>query len=304
MLLIWRELLFNKNKPMKTYNRRDFLKTSMIAGAGVMLLPSCISEDRLLTGIQLYTLRDIMNEDPESTLEKVEEIGYQEVELAGYRDGAFYGFTPERFKQLLQDAGLKPVSGHYQTGLTSPETKGTMTNQWEQAIEDAEKLGQQYMVLAYLHDDERKSIEDYYRLTEMINKKAEQAKQAGIQFAYHNHAFEMEELDGEIPYDVLLKETDPELVKMELDIYWTKRAGYDPVELFQKHKGRFPLWHVKDMDQQGDFTEVGTGTIDYERIFNHKQEAGLKHFFVEQDSIKGDKWESVITSYKNIQKVI
>ncbi|MGK7391659.1 MAG: TIM barrel protein [Candidatus Cyclobacteriaceae bacterium M2_1C_046] len=289
---------------MKRFNRRDFLKSSILAGAGAMLLPSCVSEDRMLTGIQLYTLRDLMQENPETTLEKIQEIGYREVELAGYSDGKFYGRSPGEFKQLLQDAGLVPVSGHYQTGQTFPEVRGTMVNNWEQAVEDAQAIGQEYMVLAYLHDGERKSIDDYYRLTRLINEKAEVCKNAGLQFAYHNHAFELEELDGELPYDVLLTETDPDLVKMELDIYWTVKAGFDPVELFEKDPDRYVLWHVKGMDEQGDFTEVGTGTIDYQRIFNHEDMAGLKHFFIEQDQIKGDKWESVITSYKNVQKFI
>lgn len=289
---------------MENYNRRDFLKNSILAGAGAMLLPSCVSEDRQLTGIQLYTLRDFMNQNPEDTLEKVASIGYQEVELAGYSDGKFYGRAPADFKQLLVKPGLKPISGHYQTGITNPEDKGTMINDWDQAVEDAHEIGQQYMVLAYLHNEERKSIEDYYQLTELINKSAEKCKEAGIQFAYHNHDFELEELNGELPYDIFLKETDPDLVKMELDIYWTVKAGVDPVELFKKDRGRYVLWHVKDMDEQGNFTAVGTGTIDYKSIFNKEDMAGLKHFFVEQDQIKGDKWESVITSYKNIQKII
>lgn len=289
---------------MKNYNRRDFLKSSLVAAAGTILLPSCISNDRMVAGFQLYTLRDLMKEKPEDTLEKIGEIGYQELELAGYNDGKFYGQEPKVFKQMAQDAGLKIVSGHYQTGKTDPQTKGTLSNGWEKAIDDAAAVDQQYMVLAYLHEAERKTIDDYYHLTEIINKKAEQCKEAGIQFAYHNHAFELEELDGEIPYDVLLKETDPDMVKMELDIYWTVKAGYDPKEMFKKYGDRFILWHVKDMDDQGDFTEVGTGNIDYKRIFAHKNAAGLKHFFIEQDEINGDKWESVITSYKNVQKVI
>lgn len=289
---------------MQNYNRRDFLKTTIVAGAGAFLLPSCVSEERTLTGIQLYTLREQMNNNPQDTLEKVRAIGYREVEAADYSDGKFYNLTPSEFKQALDDAGLNLVSGHYQTGKAFPDQKGTMVNGWEKAVEDAAEVDQKYMVLGYLHEAERRSIDDYYQQAELINKSAEVCKENNIQFAYHNHAFEFETLDGQLPYDVLLSETDEDLVKMELDLFWTEKAGIDPITLFKENSGRFPLWHVKDMNESGNFTEVGTGSIDYNEIFRYKDTAGMKHFFIEQDQIAGDKWESVTTSYKNVQKLI
>lgn len=289
---------------MKNYNRRHFLKTTVIAGTGALFLPSCSSENRTLTGIQLYTLRDHMNENPQDTLEKVRAIGYREVEAAGYNNGKFYDLSPSAFKQALDDAGLKLISGHYQTGKNSPDRQGTMVNGWEKAVEDAAAVGQEYMVLAYLHNSERKSIDDYRQVAELMNKSAEVCKRYDIQFAYHNHAFEFKTLDGLVPYDILLAETDQDLVKMELDLFWTAKAGIDPVLLFKENPQRFPLWHVKDMNQSGNFTEVGTGTINYNEIFRYKGSAGMEHFFIEQDQIEGDKWESVTTSYSNIQKVI
>src|SRR5699024_53353 len=117
----------------------------------------------------------------------------------------------------------------------------------------------------------------------------------GIQFCYHNHAFEFEELEGQVPYDILLKETDEDLVKMEMDIYWVTRANYDPITLIKENPGRFPLWHVKDMDhsEEKSFTEVGNGVIEWPEVFAHAKESGLKHFFVEQDSTPGDPFASI-----------
>jgi sugar phosphate isomerase/epimerase len=289
---------------MQDYKRRNFLKTSVIAGAGAFLLPSCISESRTLTGIQLYTLRDFMNKNPQDTLEKVRAIGYREVEAAGYNSGRFYNLSPSAFKQALDDAGLRLVSGHYQTGKTSPNQQGTMVNGWEKAVEDAAAVDQKYMVLSYLHEPERKSLDDYYQVTELMNKSAEVCREYDIQFAYHNHAFEFETLDGQLPYDILLSETDENLVKMELDLFWTEKAGIDPISLFKENPGRFPLWHVKDMNENGNFTEVGTGNINFNEIFRYKGTTGMEHFFIEQDQIEGDKWESITTSYSNIQKLI
>lgn len=271
---------------------------------GAFLIPSCSSENRTLTGIQLYTVRDNMNENPEDTLEKIRAIGYRKIEAAGYSDGHFYNLSPSAFKQALDDAGLSLISGHYQTGRNSPNQQGTMMNGWEKAVEDAAAVEQEYMVLSYLHDTERRSIDDYYKVTELMNKSAEVCKEYNIQLAYHNHAFEFETLDGQVPYNIILAETDEDLVKMELDLFWTEKAGVDPISLFKENARRFPLWHVKDMDESGNFTEVGTGTINYNEIFRYKRTAGMKHFFIEQDQIEGDKWESITTSYSNIQKII
>ncbi|ELR73751.1 sugar phosphate isomerase/epimerase [Fulvivirga imtechensis AK7] len=258
---------------------------------------------KMATGIQLYTLRDQMAKDPSNTIEKVASIGYKEVESAGY-NGQYYGFSAKEFKKMLNENGLKTPSGHYLTGNHAPDQQGTLINGWEQAVDDAAEVGQEYMVLAYLFDNERETLDDYKTLIALINKSAEACKSRGVQFCYHNHAFEFETIEGAVPYDLLLQETDPDLVKMELDLYWTAKANVDPVELFKESPGRYPLWHVKDMDQAGEFAAVGTGTIDFQRIFDHKEDSGLKHFFVEQDQIKGDAYETISTSYKNVNKLL
>lgn len=269
-----------------------------------MLLPSCLAQGAPPTGIQLYTLRDQMAKDVEGTLAKIASIGYKEVESAGYGERQYYGLSAKEFRKVLDAHDLKAVSGHYLSGRQTPDKQGSLINGWEQAVEDALEVGQKYMVCAYLFDTERETLEDYKQTAELLNKCGEISKKNGIQLCYHNHAFEFEELEGEVPYNILLSETDSDLLKMELDLYWTRKAGVDPLQLFGDHEGRFPLWHVKDMDDAGGFTAVGTGVIDYNQIFANREKAGLEHFFVEQDRIEGDPFENVKTSYSNLQKII
>jgi sugar phosphate isomerase/epimerase len=148
-------------------------------------------------------------------------------------------------------------------------------------------------------------MDDYKKHAQLFNQAAEVCKKSGIQFGYHNHDFEFVTLEGQTPYDFLLKETDPKLVQMELDLYWISFAGKDPVAYFKKHPGRFPLWHVKDMEKSGErsFTEVGNGSINFQRLFDAKKTAGLKHFFVEQDVSKRTPLESIEISIQNVKKL-
>jgi sugar phosphate isomerase/epimerase len=254
-------------------------------------------------GLQLYTLRTDLSKDLEGTLKKVAAIGYKEVELFGYNDGKFFGKTPKEFKAILDGLGLNPVSGHYGAGVQMKDQKGTLSNDWQRAVDDAAAIGQKYVNCAYLTDGERKSIEDYKKYVDLFNKSGEVAKKAGLQFGYHNHDFEFKKMDGQLPYD-LIASTDPNLVKLELDLYWIVKAGLDPVDLFKKYPGRFPLWHVKDMDK-GDqsFAEVGTGSIDFKKIFDARKIAGLEHFFVEQDVAKRPALEAIDISFKNVTKM-
>ena len=256
-------------------------------------------------GLQLYTLRDQLPKDLEGTLKKVAELGYTEVETFGYSDGKFFGKSAKDFRALLSSLGLKAVSGHYLTGNTMPAMKGTLKNNWEAAVADAAELGQKYMMCAFLFPDERKTADEYKRHAALFNQAAETCKKHGIQFGYHNHDFEFKTVDGQIPYDILLKETDPKAVKMELDLYWVSFAGKDPVELFKQNPGRFPLWHMKDMEKSESraFAEVGTGSIDFQRLLDNKKVAGLEHFFVEQDVCKRPPLEAIAISIQNVKKL-
>ena len=285
--------------------RQQFLKLGALATSAA-LLPSLdgMAQTPKKVGLQLYTLRDAMAKDPDGTLKKVAAIGYKEVESFGYSDGKFFGKTPKEYAAKLKELGLSAPSGHYMTGKVM-KAKGTLTDDWKRAVADAAEIGQKYMVCAYLFPPERTKLDDYKQFADLFNRSAEVCRAAGIQFAYHNHDFEFKAMDGKIPYDLLLSNTDPKLVKMELDLYWATFAGQDPVALFKKHPGRFPLWHVKDMEKSADraFAEVGTGSINFQRIFDAKKTAGMTNYFVEQDVCKRPPLESIAISYKNVGKL-
>ena len=280
--------------------RRQFIQHTAVTAAGVLTLPIMIQDLKKVgkIGVQLYTVRDAMAKDPKGTLAQVAKIGYDHVELASYQQGKIYGETAVAFKKTLDSVGLKAYSSHL--GLD------VMRGDWERALADAAALEQQYVVCPWLPESERKSMEQYKRLFELLNKCGETAKKAGLQLAYHNHDFEFFTVDGQIPMEVMLKECDADLVKIELDIYWTTKAGFDPLALFQKYPGRFHLWHVKDMDNTPNrfFTEVGNGTIDWKPIFAAAAQSGMQYFFVEQDvCVKNKPLESIAVSYKYLRKL-
>ncbi len=277
------------------------MKKSAMLASGIVFMPNLMNMVKDKVGIQLYTVRSMMGENPQATLDMLAGIGYSQVESAGYGNRQYYGMAPADFKKALKSSGLTMPSGHYTTGRVND--MGVMANNWDAAVEDAAKVGQKYMVCAYLFPEERETLDQYKELTDLLNTCGEKCRKAGIQFGYHNHDFEFQELDGKVPYELMLSETDPDLVKMELDIYWASKVNYDPVSLFQKDPGRYPLWHVKDMDNEGNFAPVGTGTIDFQRIFDAAKTAGLKHYFVEQDQINGDVKTAITTSYQTVKGI-
>jgi len=294
--------------------RKDFLNQSLWLAGGTLLFPSVtqLFQRRLpyQPGLQLYTIRDAMDKDPQKSLKRVADIGYVEMEGATYTGTKrYYGMEPEPFKKLLHDLGLTMPSNHYQLGarkINGQYPEGSILHGWEYAIEDAVKMDQDYMVCAYLPESARKSLDDYKRLAEYFNKAGESCQKAGIQFCYHNHDFEFQMIEGEIPYQLLLNSTDKDLVKMEMDMYWVIKGNHDPVALFKEYPGRFPLWHVKDMDNTSRhfFTEVGNGIIDFKKIFAHADLAGLQYFFVEQDECPGSPFDSIAQSINYLQKYI
>ena len=297
-----------KNNIMHT--RRSFLKTSTLYSAGILaapVLPSLLRAGNAAIGLQLYTVREQMAKDPGETLSKVAKIGYNSLEGATYNTGVekFYGMDAESFRSLLANNGLVMRSCHYRYGedpngatLTNGQYNGTILHDWDQAVQDADTLGLQYMVCAWLSEPERGTLDHYKKMAADFNIAGEKCRKAGIEFCYHNHDFEFVAQDGKYPYDILLSETDPKLVKMELDLYWATKAGQDPIKLFQSHPGRFPLWHLKDMDNTPEhaITEVGNGTIDFKAIFAQKKVAGMKYWFVEQDHCPGSPFESIAKS--------
>jgi len=291
-------------------SRRSFIQSTSAFTAAVILSPSLLEDFRKKSyiGLQLYTVRDAMQKDAAGTLAKVAAIGYNSVEAATYTGTEkFYGLGAKDFAALLKQNGLIVPSSHYRLGeekTNGMESKGTMLHEWDKAVDDAAEAGIKYMVCAYLSVDERKGLDHYKYVAEQLNKAGERCKKSGIQLCYHNHDFEFEKQNGEYPYDVMLNNTDKDLVKFEMDIYWVVKANQDPVELIRKHPGRFPLWHVKDMDNtpQRAFTEVGNGIIDFKKIFTQSKKAGMKYFFVEQDKCPGSPFDSITQSISFIKK--
>lgn len=288
--------------------RRSFLKSTAMLSTAALVSPSIFSLDKKKIGLQLYTVRDSMSKDPAGTIQKVAQIGYNSVEAAGYTsDGLFYGMQPKDFLKLLEDNGLIIPSSHYRFGeekdANGNDVQGTILHGWDKAVQDGASIGLKYMVCAYLSPKERGGLDHYKVVADTLNKAGEICKKSGIQLCYHNHDFEFEKQDGKIGYDVLLNQTEKDLVKMEMDLFWVNRAGYSPMDLFKAHPHRFPLWHVKDMDKTPEkaFTEVGNGTIDFIQIFDHIGEAGMKYFFVEQDRCPGSPFDSIATSYGYIK---
>jgi sugar phosphate isomerase/epimerase len=277
-------------------DRRTFMGTM---GAAYLASTRMRAASIQRVGAQLYTVRDAMQKDFEGTLAKVAAIGYKEVEFAGYFDK-----SPQQIKEILSRNGLTSPSAH----IDYPSLTG---DAWAKAIEGAKTIGHDYLINAWVDESVRKEPGSWKRIAETYNRAGEISKKSGIQFAYHNHNFEFEPVDGKLPYDFLLETCDPKLVQMEMDLCWITSAGKDPLDYFRRYPGRFPLVHVKGLSKkpaQGaatpipqvlpDITDVGhNDSIDWKRIFAHSKEAGIKHYFVEHDVPK-DPFASLKASYE------
>jgi sugar phosphate isomerase/epimerase len=279
-------------------SRRKMIKTLAGYTAGSLFLNNALAAGKKAPhaiGLQLYTLRTDMGKDAAGTLKKVAALGFKEVENFGY-NGKFFGMDAKTYQGTLAGMGLTAPSGHYMYGnFGNKQIPGTILTGWDKAVDDAALLGQKYMVVAYLMPDERKSLDDYKKIAADLNKAGETCKKAGIQLCYHNHDFEFQALEGTLPFDILMNQTDSNLVKTELDLYWAVKANQPPLDLFKKYPKRIELWHVKDMDntEKKFFTEVGNGTIDFKAIFKAHKQSGMKHFFVEQDQCPGSPFDSI-----------
>ncbi len=281
--------------------RREFVQTASFAAVGLLSLPSFLAAAKAQKGmgLQLYTLRDTIGKDPKGVLQKVAGFGYKELETYSYNDGKIFGLGFGEFCQYVKGLGMKVTSGHYGLDMIKGDP-------WLKAVDDAKKNGQDYMVVPYINEPDRKSIDDYKKICEDLNKAGEVCKKRGIRFGYHNHAFEFETLDGQIPFDLMLKELDPKLVGMELDIFWVVNAGQDPLKYFAQYPGRFEQWHVKDMarEDKNRNADLGTGAIDYKAIFAQAKLSGMKRWYVEQESYPGDPIDSVAACAKYLKTIL
>jgi sugar phosphate isomerase/epimerase len=266
--------------------RRDFLKISGLALGALAIAPSfAFAAKKKGIGIQLYTLRDTLPKDVKGVLAQVGKVGFNEVETFGYSPkNDFFGTSVKDFKSILCDNNLKATSNHF-------DFNGYIENGNTDVIkyytETTNILGSEYITVPYVVENLRgKTGDDYKKLALKINKAAEICKAAGLKLAYHNHDFEFTKFGATNGYEILLNESDKKLVDFEMDLYWVVRAGYNPLQLFKEHPGRFKMWHVKDMDKANhEFNAViGTGTIDFKAIFAQAELSGMKRFFLEHES--------------------
>lgn len=271
-------------------DRREFLAAAAatVAACGRDDAPPTAGSGNAALGVQLYTVRDLMAEDVAATLDLVAGTGYAEVEFAGY-----FGHAPAELRRLLDAAGLAAPSVHVPYSAFEDDADGV--------IEAAVAIGHEYVVIPYLDEDQR-SLDDYRRHCENFNRWGEACVAAGLGFGYHNHMFEFESTEGTIPYDLILSETDPGLVAMELDLAWARGGGADAVAYFNEWPGRFPLVHIKDLNAAREEVDIGDGGVEFDRIFAHAEVAGLEHGFVERDH-PADARESIRRNFETISPV-
>lgn len=276
----------------------------------LLLLPlaffsSCTPKSEMpAPGATLYTLRDLMDQDPKAVLKDVAEMGYVNIEATNYQDGKFYGMAPAEFKTYLENLGLVPLSVH-QGGVTLENA--------DQYIADTKAAGFTYFVIPvppmgmFTFDRETMSMGmngTPEEITDILITLAKKCKAAGLELLYHNHNFELKpDANGVVLLDYMLENTDPELVNFQMDLYWMNNGGADPVAYFDRYPGRFKIWHVKDMDEQGRFAPAGTGKIDFKRILAAREKSGMEYYIVEQDmTFDGmQPMEAIQISYDNLK---
>jgi sugar phosphate isomerase/epimerase len=243
-------------------------------------------------GIQLYTVRRELAKDVEGTLSRLAAMGYREVEFAGYPEG-----TAQSLRAMLDRLGLRAPSGHV--------SLQALRREWDRTLDQAAVVGQDYVVVAWIPEEERRTADDWKRLAAAFNRAGEAALARKIDFAYHNHDVEFAPVGATVGYDILLSETDPRLVRFEMDLYWITKGGRDPLDYFARWPGRFPLVHIKDMDAtpRRFFADVGKGTIDFRPIFRKAKQAGIRHFFYEQDETPGNPFDSARASYQYLKSL-
>lgn len=314
--------------------RRKFIQQSGTFALGTLFIPGMVTsgffkgdKSHPPIGLQLYTLGDLMTTDTKDTLQKLAAIGYKEVESAGSQKGNFYGYKPKEFAAMVKDAGLHWRSAHvggatFKMGQVMKMAKSAedsariqkamdkfkdapkplnLTDNYQQLADDAAEGGLSYLVCSSIPVS---TLDEIKTAVDVFTKSGEACKKNGVQFAYHNHVSEFDEVEGHRPFDYILDNTDKDLVKMELDLAWATKAKQDPVELFKLHPGRYPLWHVKDLDKTTmQPAEVGSGIVDFKRIFDNAAESGMKYFFVEQDGAPHP-LENVTNSYNYLKKLL
>jgi len=273
-------------------NRRSFLQNSVMATAGLSTLslsnlfcnssidPSMYSQNM---GVQLWTVRNLVIEEPERVLKAIKAHGYKQIELYNMEN-----ITEVR--SIAKDLDLKVNSAHMDAGAFFDPNQ---PDYFKRHLEEVVKAKQEFAVIGWVPEEHRRNLDDFKRTADLANEAGELAKKANIQLAYHNHNFEFKPFEEGTPYDLLLSETEPDLLHFELDVFWCDLAGYDPVPLMKKIGDRLALLHLKDKKKgiadryegsdDGDFKEVGNGELDFPAILEAAQTLGVSHCMVEQD---------------------
>lgn len=261
-------------------SRRSFLKTSGLLASGLTLgsvpfLSSCnpSAPQNSAFGLQLYTLRDVIGDDPQGVLRQVADFGYELIESYEGPQGMFWGMGHTGFQKFLEDHGMTMISSH-----------ADVFNDYERKVEQAAEIGMEYIVCPYIGPQDE--LDDYREMADTFNDLGRIANNAGIKFAYHNHGYTFEPHDGEMPQDILMQGTDPDLVEFQVDIYWVEIVGQSVVEWIRKYPGRFTTGHVKDLanGDEPESTILGTGSLDIPSILKVAQENGMRRFIVEQEA--------------------
>ena len=280
-------------------SRRDFFKTSGAFALGSMLLPELVKATAAgypvkEVGVQLYSVRKEMLEDNIGTLKKLAKLGYNQIESAGSEKGYYYGLKPAEIKKVIADLGMKLRSGHVHYD----------ENSWQKTIDDAAEAGQEYLIVSSM-PSKGQTADNYQKVAEAFNKAGEQSKKSNLKFGYHNHDYEFEKAGGKILYEVLVEKTDPAVVHMEMDLGWVVVTGNDPLDFFARYPGRFPLWHLKDMDLvKKHSVEFGKGGLPIMKILNASKEAGMKYFFIEQEEYASTAFESLEYDIDFLKKLV
>ncbi|CAA9226973.1 MAG: Sugar or sugar phosphate isomerase/epimerase/dehydrotase [uncultured Cytophagales bacterium] len=273
--------------------RRQFIKHTASLAMAPALLPALSPAAKVTNvGLQLYSVREEMLADAVGTLKQLARIGYKELESARSAKGHYYGLKPKEIRKICKDLGMTLRSGHVH-----------VDKDWKRAVDEAAEAGQSYLVCSSL-PSEGQTVANYQKVADTFNQAASDCKKAGMVFGYHNHEYEFEKADGKVLYDILLDRTDPKLVMMELDLGWVIVTGNDPVTYFEKYPGRFPLWHLKDMDKKEPrSTEFGKGQIDITKMLRNAKKSGMKYFFVEQEEYANTALESIRYDYEYLMKL-
>jgi len=279
-------------------SRRSFIRNSALAAAGVSLFQQNIfaaAKKGELTGIQLYSVRADMKADPLGTLKQLSDMGYRHVEHANYANRKFYGWTVSEFKKILNGFGMSMPSGH--TVLDAKHwdaSKKDFTNEWKYTVEDAAAMGQSFVISPWLEESKRKTMGDLKSFMEIFNRSGELCKKFGMKFGYHNHDFEFsEKVEGKVLFDIILAETDPNLVMQQLDIGNMLNGGAKALDVMKQYPGRFESMHVKDEikategHEPFESTILGNGVVPIKSIIDLGRASGTKHFIIEQESYQG-----------------